>query len=92
MHTPLSLLTPPLKEYRRQLQESLEFYKKNANVPVIIYIYIYIYIYSFSHRKFDQTLFDRVNTSTTSHLCWGFRVTQRDSLLVCHLTHQYVHL
>ena len=42
MHTPLSLLTPPLKEYRRQLQESLEFYKKNANVRVIIYIYIYI--------------------------------------------------
>ena len=48
MHTPLSLLTPPLKEYRRQLQESLEFYKKNANVRVIIYIYIYIYIYILS--------------------------------------------
>ena len=46
MHTPLSLLTPPLEEYRRQLQESLEFYKKNANVRVIIYIYIYIYILS----------------------------------------------
>ena len=46
MHTPLSLLTPPLKEYRRQLQESLEFYKINANVRVIIYIYIYIYILS----------------------------------------------
>ena len=50
MHTPLSLLTPPLKEYRRQLQESLEFYKKNANVRVIIYIYILSVIASLIKR------------------------------------------
>ena len=41
MHTPLSLLTPPLKEYRRQLKESLEFYKKTLMYE-LLYIYIYI--------------------------------------------------
>ena len=45
---PTISIDPPFKEYRRQLQESWEFYKKNANVRVIIYIYIYIYIYILS--------------------------------------------